>query len=201
MIAFLHDPFRVAPSSYTNRNTLEVSIRTTSKERSGGLARHPLPLGSGGCRARGERLLLVTHCWPTPERPTAGVWLERLWPAATVLLLPRFPLRWWWYAKQLREAAGYHDAVVAVWAFPAGLLCWLGRVRYTLIAMGKATLAITASKVLSFFLRPIYARASRVMCISRYIRDRLVRRFGLWGDVRVQYLPPSWGEEEGSCEF
>jgi hypothetical protein len=109
-------------------------------------------------------VVILTHNYPTAERPNSGIWIKRLWGDKPVVLLGKFRglLR---AVLRLRRQKGI---IVAYWMVPAGVVAWLSGRPYILNCVGLDIFLICRSRVLSALFRPVLNRARSLVFIGSH---------------------------------
>jgi glycosyltransferase involved in cell wall biosynthesis len=134
------------------------------------------------------RILLVSNMYPSSERPEFGSFVQRLERALVergneverVVLTAgggplRTPLRYLGLTWRARRAARRFrpDVVYAHYLFPTGVAAALTGVPFVITAHGGDVENSRRDRLLAAGTRWVLRRAAAVICVSRYLADRL----------------------------
>lgn len=123
-------------------------------------------------------VVAITHCYPTEENQTSGIWLKRLFEndslGVHVVVVPKNPLKALKYFRRIREA----DKIIACWAWPAGCLAWLSRRPYVLYAIGLDVFMARDSWFWRQIMKIVARRARRVVFCGEHTQRIYYEIFG-----------------------
>ena len=119
-------------------------------------------------------LLILTHNYPSEQRPNSGIWIKRLWGDKPVMLIGRFK----GLLTALRKLRKGQGTVIAYWMFPAGILADLSGRPYILNCVGLDVFMICPSSILSFLFRPVLNKADKLVFIGGHPKVVFEKRYG-----------------------
>lgn len=117
---------------------------------------------------------ILTHNYPTPATPTAGIWLQRAFGDQRVTVIGKW--RGWW--RGWRAIRASRELVVACWMMPAGVLAFLSGRPYVLYAIGLDCFLVQRHAWLAAALRPVAARARLITFASEHARRAFEEAYG-----------------------
>jgi hypothetical protein len=129
-------------------------------------------------------MTIVTHCYPTPQSPNAGIWLRRVFDGADVVLVGKL-CGWWSAVRRVRDSAG---PIVACWIFPAGIIAYLSGRQYVIYGLGLDCFWLSRSRILAWACLPVVSRARRIVFSSDTLRSAFRSAYGSRFDAKLQVI-------------
>lgn len=120
-----------------------------------------------------DTITLITHCWPTDDKPGSGVWLKRAFPDAATIVISKWRgwIHGWVVARRCR-------LLLACWIIPAGAIAYLSGRPYILYALGLDCFWISRQPIIRWLFTPIVGKAAAIVFSSRTLQNAFEAGYG-----------------------
>lgn len=141
-------------------------------------------------------MIVLTHCYPTKDNPTSGIWLHRVFDSMEAIdevwHISKFaflnPLHYL-AMLSLTWVCGY--GIIACWIVPSGFIACLSAKSYILYCLGRDCFWIERHKWFAWLCEPIFRRAKTVVFHSERVRQAINSAYGGKYDGQIIHTPVS----------
>ena len=132
-------------------------------------------------------MIVLTHCYPTKDNPTSGIWLHRAFSNHKSIESIHKISKWGFFnpLNYIREN------ILACFVVPAGFIAFLSAKSYILYCIGQECFWIERYKWFAWFCRPIFWRATKVVYHSERVREAVSSAYSGAYDGQVIHTPVS----------
>ena len=119
-------------------------------------------------------MILLTHCYPTKDNPTSGIWLFRAFDG----FLNVVKIDKWDFLSPKAHKKVFNKDLIACFIIPSGLIACLSAKSYILYCLGKDCFWIERYKWFAWLCKPIFNRAKVVVYHSERVRQAISSAYG-----------------------
>ena len=119
-------------------------------------------------------MIVLTHCYPTKDDPTSGIWLHRAFGG----FLDVVRIGKWDFLSPKTYLRTYKKDLIACFVIPAGLIALLSAKSYILYCLGRDCFWIERHGWFAWLCEPIFKRAKTVVYHSERVRQCISSAYG-----------------------
>ena len=135
-------------------------------------------------------MIVLTHCYPTKDNPTSGIWLFRTFDGMglvdRVIKIPK-----WGFLLPTTYKTIFQEHIIACFIIPAGLIAFFSSKSYILYCLGRDCFWIERYKWFAWLCEPIFKRAKTVVYHSERVRQAINSAYNNRYDGQIIHTPVS----------